>query len=214
MALSASCGRGQNCSVRKTSCREGERTRTPARDTAIQMPAICSFATAPFERRMRIATGARILRASPRSRMFECLSRRSSAPRPDLSSSGACFKPLDQARNTALRRRGLSRRLGIILAGDRKRLLEVLDIEPRLGADAFQNAVFPQPGALDVELALLLLIARLDAVTGDGPLSAHPKDVAMQGHWSLRFRFGCRRRRKTRIPGRAAFATSKAGSLR
>ena len=48
-----------------------------------------------------------------------------------------------------------------------------------MGAQAFQHVAFPQKARLDVELALPL-IARLDTVAGNGPLSAHPIDVAMQ----------------------------------
>src|ERR1700688_1539010 len=115
-----------------------------------------------------------------------------------------------QFRNTRLRLCGLSRRFGIMFAGDLDRLLEILDIEPRLGAQAVQYAGFPQARALDIELALLLLIAGLEAVSGDGPLSAHPIDIAMQGHRSIRFRYGLSPQRNMRIPGRGAFATLKA----
>src|ERR1700730_89219 len=92
-----------------------------------------------------------------------------------------------QARNRIFRRHGFSGRLRVMLAGDGKRFLEVLDIEPLQSAPAFQHAVLPQAGGLDIEFALLLLIAGLDAVARDGPLSAHPIDFAMQGHFLSSF---------------------------
>src|SRR5258705_4746677 len=46
-------------------------------------------------------------------------------------------------RSILLRRRGHSRRLRIMLAGDGKRLLEGLDVEPPQRAHAFQHAGFP-----------------------------------------------------------------------
>src|ERR1700676_3000974 len=95
-----------------------------------------------------------------------------------------------QARNNFLNRRGLlmtrrtfSRRFRKLLAGDGKRFVEVIDIDPLLGAHACQCAVFPEPGSLDIEFALLSLIDCLQPVTRDRPLSTHPKDVAMQGHF-------------------------------
>src|SRR5271154_5373512 len=45
------------------------------------------------------------------------------------------------ARGALRRRRGPSGRLGVILAGDLKRLVEILDIEPLFGAQLFQNTV-------------------------------------------------------------------------
>src|SRR5882757_1894154 len=100
------------------------------------------------------------------------------------------FRRLDgdflQARNICHRlhdrRRGFSRRFRVIFAGRRNRVVEVLDIEPFLGTYAVLDAVLPQLGGLDIEFSLLLLVASLDAVAGDGPLSAHPIDVAMQDH--------------------------------
>src|SRR6266404_9419972 len=94
-----------------------------------------------------------------------------------------------------LRRGGFSQRFRKTLAGDGKRFFEVIGIEPALGPQAFQQPVFPYPGGLDIEFALLLLIDRLHSETGDGPLSAHPKDIAMQGHFagSLRKKSFCRR---------------------
>src|SRR5215213_6889468 len=73
-----------------------------------------------------------------------------------------------------------------MFAGDLKRLVEVCCIDPGLSADAIQHTVFPQPRRLDVERGLLLLIAGLDAMAGDRPLSPHPIDVAMKGHGCLR----------------------------
>src|SRR6266852_8678189 len=40
-------------------------------------------------------------------------------------------------------RRGFSRRFRKTLAGDGKRLFEIIEIEPALGPQAFQQAVFP-----------------------------------------------------------------------
>jgi hypothetical protein len=38
---------------------------------------------------------------------------------------------------------GVSRRLGIVFAGNLDRFLEVLDIKPSLGTEAFLNAILP-----------------------------------------------------------------------
>ena len=133
------------------------------------------------------ATSARISRASFQRAV------RNPAPRsPSASRRHFPFRarPSSRPRQTGhfrLDGRGLSRRLGIIFTGDLERLREILDIEPRLGAEPFLNAILPQARALDIELALLLLIACLDAVAGHGPLPAYPEDIAMQGHGS-RFR--------------------------
>src|SRR3981189_2929533 len=48
-----------------------------------------------------------------------------------------------RVRSILLRRRGHWGRLRVMLAGDGKRLLEVLDVEPLQRAVAFQHAVFP-----------------------------------------------------------------------
>src|SRR6266436_8483887 len=54
-------------------------------------------------------------------------------------------------RSTLRRRRGFSGRLRVMLAGDGKRFLEVLAIEPLQSAPAFQHAVLPQAGGLDIK---------------------------------------------------------------
>jgi hypothetical protein len=63
---------------------------------------------------------------------------------------------VDQAQHISLRRCRCSGSLRIMLAREGERLLEITDIEPGLGADAFQQAVFPQPGDLDIEFAFQL----------------------------------------------------------
>jgi hypothetical protein len=44
------------------------------------------------------------------------------------------------------------------------------------------SPLFPEPGGLDIEFALQLLIDRLHPMAGDSPLPADPINVAMQGH--------------------------------
>lgn len=53
---------------------------------------------------------------------------------------------------------------------DGQRFLKILDVEPGVSAQAFQHIAFPQLAGLDVELAFLPLIVRLDTVTGNGSL--------------------------------------------
>ena len=105
-------------------------------------------------------------------------------------------------------------RLFVFLASNGKRFVEILAVEPRFVPHVFQQALFPNPRGLDIEFALQLPINRLDPLAGDSPLSAHPVDVAMQGH-SVRS-FQEKRlspQAKTKIPGRTAFATAKASRL-
>src|ERR1700726_321319 len=105
----------------------------------------------------------------------------------------------EQTHDMLLGRRRLPGRFRKARASDGKRLAKILDIEPRFGAHAFQEALLPKPGGLDVEIALQLLIDRLQPVAGNGPLSAHPKNITMQGHKNVRFRkSGARRRQETK----------------
>src|SRR3954469_2760901 len=99
-----------------------------------------------------------------------------------------------------------------MLARERKRLVEIFGIEPCLGAELVSCVIIPQPRSFDIECALLLLIAGLDAEARHGPLPAHPIHVAMQGHDPSSPKAGCRRSQKRRIPGCNAFATGKAAS--
>jgi hypothetical protein len=82
---------------------------------------------------------------------------------------------------------GSTRRLRKPRPGDGEPLAEVSEIEPPFGGQAFHQIVVPEPGELDVEFALLLLVDRLHAMAGHGPLAANPEDVAMQRHISRNF---------------------------
>ena len=203
--------------------RESERNRKVTLATAIQMPANCVSQRPPLlpdsdaplghefcgpavyphreylRRRLRFMNGTFF-----RDRLFQ----------------GRFFQyRFDQIRSALLRRHdflwkrhGFSGRLRVMLAGDGESFIKVFGIEPLQGADALQHAIFPDPGSLDIELALLFLIAGLDAMASDRLLSAHPVDVAMQGHRYVRFpERGARRTQKSKIAGRTAFATTKAG---
>src|ERR1035437_5026450 len=64
-------------------------------------------------------------------------------------------------------------------------LLEIVQVEPRLGQHGLGQAVLPQPGNINIELPLQLLIDSLNAIASDSPLTAQPKNVAMQGHSRL-----------------------------
>ena len=86
---------------------------------------------------------------------------------------------------TVIRRLLFKCRLFVFLASNGKRFVEILAVEPRFVPHVFQQALFPNPRGLDIEFALQLPINRLDPLAGDSPLSAHPVDVAMQGHRSV-----------------------------
>src|SRR5882724_4195498 len=87
-----------------------------------------------------------------------------------------------EMRKALLNARGFLGRWRVTLAGNRERLVEILDVEPILGAKAPLDTVFPELRGLDVEFSPLSLIARLNAIAGDSPLPAQPENVAMQGH--------------------------------
>src|SRR5262249_21711302 len=89
---------------------------------------------------------------------------------------------LNQLQHTFDQRKVLARRFGKARPRDLQRLLEILPVEPGQRPRTLDESVFPQPRCLDVERALQPRVDRLYPETGDGPLSADPKDVAMQGH--------------------------------
>ena len=146
--------------ILKNFMRDGERTRTAIPITAIQMPAIVvARRPAARQRRTRMRHGRTNFAGQPSIRI-RILEPPASAARRDFPFRHRLrVRRFQVSERTGSRRRGLSRRFRITLAGDRERLVEILGIEPFLGAQAFQHAVFPQPGGLDIELALLLLIA-------------------------------------------------------
>jgi len=67
----------------------------------------------------------------------------------------------------------------------RKPLVEIRDIEPFLGAHAFDQRILPQAGGLDIEKTAQFLVDQLHPVAGDRPLPADPMDIAMQCHFLL-----------------------------
>ena len=82
-----------------------------------------------------------------------------------------------------MQRLGRARRFRIPRPRDREPLVEVARLSHSLARMLFDQTVVPQPGGLDVEEALQLLIDQLHPVAGDGPLPADPVDVAMQRHF-------------------------------
>src|SRR5260370_41220752 len=87
---------------------------------------------------------------------------------------------LFRAGNSRVRRRGRSGRFGVTLAGGGKSLVEIQDIDPFQPAHAFNEAVFPKTGDLDIEHAIQPLIERLPPVAGNNPLPADPIKAARQ----------------------------------
>ena len=91
-----------------------------------------------------------------------------------------------------------------------KRLAKILPVEPAISLQALGKAILPQPADLDVELALVLLVDRLNPVPGDGPLPPDPEDIAMQGHFQGSFPRGSSLPALTKIASPAAQATPRA----
>src|SRR5229473_4275815 len=151
----------------------GEQAERQFRPLPFQMRAFSFATTRPLSRTMH----------TPKGEEF-CFRRPALAPHVEywnlfqLINGAAIFR----AGNSRVRRRGLSGRFRVTLAGGGKSLVEIQDIDPFQPTHAFNEAVFPQTGDLDIEHAIQPLIDRLHPVAGNSPLPADPIDVAMQRH--------------------------------
>src|SRR4051812_5037557 len=62
---------------------------------------------------------------------------------------------------------------------DLQRFGEISRVDPALRRHRFGQSLVPDPSRLDIELHVELLVDRLNAIAGHGPLLAEPIDVAM-----------------------------------